>query len=243
MNYYIYALVCPETNMIRYVGKTNSLTKRLWEHVNDKHKSHKVSWIKSLRNKNLKPIIEVLEETENEKEAYRWEIYWIEQLKVWGFDLCNLTGGGEGFSNVDISGENNWNTKISEETARSIVADLQTDTLSLREICEKYSISIGTVSNIKYGKSWQKLTKNLKFKKYNQKSQGNKNRANSLRNKGVYKSLSIQVEQFDTNNKYITTYESISEASSKTRTNRSSISSCLCGKLKSANNFIWKRKH
>ena len=38
-------------------------------------------------------------------------------------------------------------------------------------------------------------------------------------------------------------FNSISEASEKTNTNRTSLSQCLNNKLKSANKFIWKREN
>lgn len=42
---------------------------------------------------------EKVEDGLNEKEAFEMEIYWISQLKAWGFELCNLTeGGGYGYS-------------------------------------------------------------------------------------------------------------------------------------------------
>lgn len=40
---YIYALVCPITDEIRYIGKTNSIKNRFNAHLNDKSKSHKAS--------------------------------------------------------------------------------------------------------------------------------------------------------------------------------------------------------
>lgn len=55
-----------------------------------------------------------------------------------------------------------------------------------------------------------------------------------------YKSCKKCVYQYDfTTHEYIKKYESLSEASVKTNTNRSDISACLLGKLKSANGFIW----
>lgn len=40
-----------------------------------------------------------IEDNLDEKEAFEMEIYWIAQLKSWGFQLANLTeGGGYGYS-------------------------------------------------------------------------------------------------------------------------------------------------
>lgn len=57
----------------------------------------KNKWLKNLKNNNLKPIIEVLDETD-ESDISRLEKYWIEQFKAWGFKLKNETKGGDGFN-------------------------------------------------------------------------------------------------------------------------------------------------
>jgi len=91
---YIYGLYVTENN-IRYVGKTNNLNKRLYEHVlNSKHKkTHKDIWIqKELRNGNEIKII-LLEEVSCEK----WqdaEIKYIEKYK--NNKLTNHAKGGIG---------------------------------------------------------------------------------------------------------------------------------------------------
>jgi hypothetical protein len=94
----IYTLKDPFNNEIKYVGKTKSSIKhRLNQHCckqNLKNKSHTINWIKSLLKKNAKPIIEELDEVNDEN----WETeekYWIEQLIQWGFKLTNTTKGGE----------------------------------------------------------------------------------------------------------------------------------------------------
>jgi DNA-binding CsgD family transcriptional regulator len=95
---YIYTLSDPITNQIKYVGKTNNLKQRLANHISDGRINKKnnllTNWIKSLLNQNLKPKIEIIDET-----VENWgdlEQYWISQLKTWGFTLKNITLGGEG---------------------------------------------------------------------------------------------------------------------------------------------------
>lgn len=94
----IYTLQNPITNEIRYVGKTNqSLEKRLMDHIYSckRYKHHNSCWIKSLLKKNLIPIIQEVDST-NLKD-WKWlEIYWISQFKSWGFNLTNMTDGGDG---------------------------------------------------------------------------------------------------------------------------------------------------
>lgn len=105
---YIYCLKDPETNEIRYIGKTASpLYKRLSSHYRDKKHSYKTHWISSLKNKNLKPIIELVEEcTENnwiEREKY-WIAYYRER-----FNLTNYLDGGQGqqkgYKHTDVAKE------------------------------------------------------------------------------------------------------------------------------------------
>lgn len=100
MIYKIYTLADPETNIIRYIGKTKeSLNNRLSKHINDSKKANnrRCNWIKKLTKAGLKPKIEILETLENNKQCSWAEIYWISQFKTWGFDLINTTEGGEGY--------------------------------------------------------------------------------------------------------------------------------------------------
>ncbi|MBF0553237.1 MAG: GIY-YIG nuclease family protein [Nitrospirae bacterium] len=59
---FIYALVDPISIEMRYIGKSTNPHKRLSRHLIDKQRTHKTSWIQSLRNKGLKPIYCILEQ-------------------------------------------------------------------------------------------------------------------------------------------------------------------------------------
>ena len=98
----IYTLKDPITNEVRYIGKTKrKLVDRMYSHTSnyklEKEKSYKNSWIKSLKNKNLKPIIEELDLVEENNWEF-WEQFYINLFKSWGFKLTNMTRGGEGNS-------------------------------------------------------------------------------------------------------------------------------------------------
>lgn len=60
------------------------------------------------------------------------------------------------------------------------------------------------------------------------------------RTKKVIKKLSKKVSQYNSNGKYIKTYNSISEASRKCNISQGSICSCCKNKLKQSHGFIWK---
>lgn len=91
---YIYTLKDPLSNEVRYIGKTINLKERYKNHIKIKSNDYKSNWIKSLKIKGLKPIIEILDSTESDD--WEWlEQYWISQFKSWGFRLTNMTSGGD----------------------------------------------------------------------------------------------------------------------------------------------------
>lgn len=95
----IYVLIDPRDNKVRYVGKANNVSQRYRAHLNRAraHQTHKKNWLIQLKKEGLKPIIEVIDEVPIDEWQY-WEIYWISQMKQWGFNLVNYTNGGDGCS-------------------------------------------------------------------------------------------------------------------------------------------------
>jgi hypothetical protein len=93
---YIYALLEPDTQEPRYVGKTNDLRKRYSQHICNKAASEtsKAEWIQSLRSNGLLPLMCILEVVGN-----NWrerERFWIADLQARGAQLVNETKGGDG---------------------------------------------------------------------------------------------------------------------------------------------------
>lgn len=97
MKTYIYILKHPEIFEVKYVGKTNNIKRRFAQHKSkkclEKTGSKKLaSWILKLLSNDLLPIMEIIEECEDN---------WIEREKHWisyysNTNLCNLSEGGEG---------------------------------------------------------------------------------------------------------------------------------------------------
>ena len=116
MNTFIYALIDPRTNEIRYVGKSNMPNIRYKAHIRNRkqNNTHKNNWINSVFNSNMVPILQILEECNisewEQREKYHISIY---------PNLTNLTSGGVGIPNykftrtqlknkiVKINGKNN----------------------------------------------------------------------------------------------------------------------------------------
>jgi hypothetical protein len=129
---YIYGLIDPIINQIKYVGWTINIKRRFAQHIllcNLKKNTHKNNWIKKLLSLNLKPSIIILEEVSydlwNQKEK--------EWIKFFGRDnLTNSTDGGEGVENLPEEtlrrrselnrGENNprYGVRASDETRQKM---------------------------------------------------------------------------------------------------------------------------
>lgn len=92
---FIYALCDPDTNEVRYVGKSDSPQKRYREHLRTDSKcTYCARWIQSLMRQGKRPHIQILEEvTDNWVEREQW---WIAEMRRRGARLTNLTDGGEG---------------------------------------------------------------------------------------------------------------------------------------------------
>jgi len=103
--WYIYCLVDPRTNEVRYVGWAYNVEKRVRDHVRKARKqhNHKASWLVQLENEGLRPLYWVLESgTGNWAEA---EQRWIAFYRAEDAQLTNLTDGGEGIVGYVFSAE------------------------------------------------------------------------------------------------------------------------------------------
>lgn len=95
MDYYIYTLECDDN--IFYIGKTKNINKRLYVHKSSSKlkRSYKERFINKLLLQSKEIKLSILDTVEEDLVDF-FEIYWIEQFRQWGFELCNTTSGGEG---------------------------------------------------------------------------------------------------------------------------------------------------
>lgn len=224
MKYYVYTLAHPITNEIRYIGKTNRLIQTLSRHFRDKKLTYKTSWIKSLKRQNFKPVIEVLEEFDNELESYQAETYWIRQFRAWGFRLVNSYISNDDSYPTAYRGEKNANSKITKEIAFKIKNLLYNTELFNSQIAKQLNVSVSIVRNIRNGDTWAYLDNYV-----------------CSQNSRKHVKFCKAVAQFSLEGVLISNYTSIQKAAKSTNTNASSIGLCLTGKRFKANGFIWKR--
>ena len=146
---FIYTLSDSNGN-IRYIGKTDKPEYRLNKHLKEsKHqRTHKEKWINLVLSSGDNIFLEIIDIVDIKDWSF-WEMYWISQMKAWGFNLVNGTSGGEGsdgFRNKKhnnatklkckisalsktkhhkLFGENNGNTKLTNN-----------DILEIKKMCD-----------------------------------------------------------------------------------------------------------
>lgn len=109
-NAFIYALKCPDSGEIRYIGKANNPEKRLKSHIRDSVRGRRPvhAWVRSLVNAGSIPVMDVLREvsdweTEEAKEIASHRLGGARLLNIakGGVDIPRLTGLAQ---RVSISG-------------------------------------------------------------------------------------------------------------------------------------------
>lgn len=171
MQVYIYALSDPISKEVRYIGKTKSISRRLQSHIdfarNKKRKRRYVSdWILGLLCQNLKPLITIIEEVDENNWTER-ETYWIKHFKNLHFNLCNLTDGGESNTGYNYSDELKEIRRIArlgwifpEEVKRKIA-----NSLSRGVICVTDNIEFDSIKDAVSYSGIPKTTFHRKFHK------------------------------------------------------------------------------
>jgi predicted GIY-YIG superfamily endonuclease len=91
--YFVYTLVDPRDNAVRYVGITNDVYARFSQHIRcEGNNITKNRWITELRELNQMVIMRTIETAETIEEVRKREAYWIQQYTSQGANLLNITG-------------------------------------------------------------------------------------------------------------------------------------------------------
>lgn len=241
---YIYSLSDSSGN-IRYVGKSSYPNRRIKSHINECNKksnaTRKHQWIRSLLNKNDKPVLEILDEVPLDEWMF-WEIYWIAQIKAWGFNLTNSADGGYGYNGYVYTEEdkrkksekfkeyhkNNPKFNISGGNALKITnRDL---------LYQKYIVE--NLSTTECGKFFNVAASNVSdaLKRYGikkEKSEWTKQMSGDKK----------PLLQYSKNGEFIKEWESVNDAIFATGVAGSNIAACCRCKVSSAGGFIWRYKN
>ena len=237
----IYTLSEPDTNEVRYIGKSNNPKKRFYKHcVFNSKNTHKNNWINKLLRENKKPVLEIIDEVPLEEWSF-WETYWIVQFRAWGFNLTNSSDGGEGSVKGNKTsfrkGQTAWNKGVP-------VSNSTKEKLRQANLGKKQSEQTKNKKNDKLkGRKVKDLSKiinnglNTRFEKgftpWNKNKKGH-----SLG--GLKKAK--EVFQFSLEDKFIAEYKSCEEASKKNNCSREMIRACCVGKYSKSCGFKWKYK-
>ena len=138
--YYLYYLIDPNTNLVRYVGVTYRPKQRYKEHINSakKEKNHKANWINSLLRNNQKPVFKIIFETQDKNEILEYEIKHITDNQ----NLTNSTSGGEYFNFTPevIEKLKERNKGANNPCYQRVWTDEEKHNLSLAHLGEKHTI-------------------------------------------------------------------------------------------------------
>lgn len=224
---FIYILWDPRNNNKCYIGQTVNLKERYHSHVYHNSKTHtkKTSWIVSLRKRNLKPVLEVLDEV-SENEWRFWEMHYISLYKSWGFELMNSDNGGSG---RDRGFKHKQETK---DNQRNMFNSLYA--LGWKPQKEKHTEeSKHLMSLARLGKEpWNKGLKSVVT--WTQSSETKQHLHNISLTKILVFQIDIRTE------KIIKDWSSMSLAAKTLGINQTSIANCCKGKVSHAGKYKWQ---
>jgi hypothetical protein len=219
----IYILIDPLDGLVKYVGQSTNIIQRYKAYCNPVlrlkktggYKSNNcVLWCKSLKDKGLKPILEIIDVVEDWK---FWEPHYISLYKSWGFILKNMHPGGSGGQ----AGMIPWNKGKSQPQSDTLKNSIKT-----RMILGTMGAKPGILHPL-YGKHPSKETKE-------------KCRLSHIGK--IYKPNTIAVDLLDKNLKIITSYDCIKIASKETKCHVDNINKCCKGLSRKTKGCYWKFK-
>lgn len=262
MEIYIYKLLDPFSNEVRYVGKTTNLKRRLNAHINRSKNNtyHSARWIQSVLKQNGKPIIEVVEICTNESWEER-EKYWISYYSQ-QYDLTNILDGGEGGATygrlgkpwTDEQRENNRKSRLGVPVKHTKEGDYNRSKGRRRYLDnnKKKVMQISLEGDIL--RSWDSAVDaanelNLNHSNITKVCKGIRKKCGGYvwsyngEDIPIYfrkePSNTVKVSQLNNNGDMITEFSSVSLATQQTGISRTSISNCLTNRSKTAGGFKW----
>lgn len=169
--YIIYALCCPTTLKIRYIGKSSIGLLRPKQHWTNKKRlndgTHVHNWCRKLLNEGKVPTIQIIEQfdyTNDIKQVLNEaEIKWIKFFRRNSRGLTNISDGGEGaaltlehrqkISNGMLGEKNHFYGKSHSDEAKQLISQKKLGKKLSAETRKKMSISKSGEKHVNYGKA------------------------------------------------------------------------------------------
>lgn len=222
--YYIYKF----TNNINgkiYIGQSINPNKRKMEHLYGRKNKKNTYFDNILRKKGMENFtFEIIDKAYNTNDIDKLEKEYIKKfnsLKPNGYNICK---GGR-------NQQGSWNSKPINEY------DLKGNYIATYESASYYHNFI----NKNYDR--RMITRSCnELKHYKERIFRYVGEEKPKPYKKCLPNHRTQVYQFDLKGKFIKKYNSVTEASRKTNTCRTTIMGCINGKYKTANNYIWSKK-
>jgi len=251
MKTFIYALIDPITEEVRYIGKSNNPKKRFSGHVVDKNKTYKTMWIRSLKKQNLSPILEIIDSVSFFEWEF-WEQHYISLYRSWGFRLTNLSNGGFG----GINGKRSDETKMKMRNAQlgkrhSFETKEKLRQINLGNLHSEETKEKNRQSNLGRKQSPAAITKTAAANRGRKNTEECKQRiSKKLKGRKVPKDVlerrakaqSKPIIQFDLEGNKIKEYPSVVSAKNDISPKNNGLSDCLKGKTKTWCGYKWKYK-
>lgn len=92
--YYVYALLDPRDQSVRYIGLSKQPEIRLTQHASNKLSKQRYTWVQELRQQGLEPELKIIETVgRGKKYAFKRETYWIRYFIEQHAPLLNISPG------------------------------------------------------------------------------------------------------------------------------------------------------
>jgi hypothetical protein len=166
--YFIYALIDPRDHVVRYIGITRNIYKRLTEHMDDPWGNEgKKEWITERKQLGLSAEIEIFEVIEAgpdaRKVATEREEYWIQEYLRSGAPLLNIQGVTKRYPRAKkkLFARTSRNTVSIFEPAVSSFQDLlENMPATLTELARRSGVSEHSIMRMRDGERVNRSTAN-----------------------------------------------------------------------------------
>lgn len=149
---FIYALHCPFTNDIHYIGKTTQGMLRPLQHLSESHSTKVKEWVNDLNDIGHAPVIKILENVALEDDLDSRERYWIQYYINKNAFLLNINLISPLLikHNLDeLLGKGEWSKRV----AKFIKENRKRINLTQIEFAKKCGLALTTIRKIEQGKT------------------------------------------------------------------------------------------